>query len=154
MTIQADISLKTVVAEIKMCEANCEAFGWRVSEIDEANQTFTVTLISPADNEVYILEFKFDEYPALPYLIEFVDPETKQKATQHAYPKCTDSFFHPNLVICHQCSRKSYSTLHKEWEIQNWRKGAGGLINLKAILDAIYFRISDKSKSLYVGRMA
>jgi len=152
MTIPFEISKKTVITEIKNCEINCKTFGWEISDIDELSQTFTVKLTSAFDQEIYILEFKFDDYPSIPYFIEFIDPVTNEKATRHAYPKSTDSFFHPNLAICHQCSRKSYTILHtNDWSMEGWRKQAGDLTNLNAILNTIYIRISNKD--LYGGRM-
>jgi hypothetical protein len=156
MSVQPQISLITVRREIEECHDGYALYGWSTSDIDVDNQTFTVFMTSPIDNEKFELEFKFDNYPEWPYLIDFIDPKTRGKGTVHAYPKGkTDSFFHGNGVICHPCSRKShrgYSGLHQEWNLIGWQTLAGGLINLKSILEAIYIRISDNS--FYDGRMA
>jgi hypothetical protein len=150
------ISLETVNSEIDACNENCKMYGWKISAVEDDNQSFTVLMISPIDSERYHLHIVFDRYPQIPYLLDFIDPETQQIGTKHAYPKNKDdSFFHPNAVICHPCSRKSYAGyagLHGDWQMDGWKKNAGGLININAILDAIYTRISNKF--LYNGRLA
>lgn len=152
------ISLVTVTEEIKACKESCELFGWLISPIDEINQQFTVIMKSPIDNQEYIIEFKFDDYPQLPFLVDFIDAKTNQCGALCSYPKGHDSFFNQHNgmgVICHPFSRKSYTGytgIHNDWSIASWKQLAGSITNLDAILDTIYTRISNKQ--YYVGRMA
>ncbi len=157
MSVPANISLLTVEEEIEACYQNCKDYDWLISSIDEVNQSFTVEMRSPIDQEHYITEFKFDNYPETPYLIEFIHPTTKVKGAVNAYPKNNDSFFNQYVgqgIICHPCSRKSYSGytgLHGEWPIGNWKALAGSLTSLNAILNTIFTRLSTKTD--YNGRM-
>jgi hypothetical protein len=157
MSVLSQISLLRVRDEINECHENCESYGWLISAINEEEKTFKVFMTSPLDKEAYEIEFEFTNYPEHPYLIEFIDPRTKEKGTEYSYPKGkTDSFFHqPRRVICHPCSRKAYkgyTSLHSDWEMIGWQSIAGGITNLASILDAIFTRISDNT--LYDGRMA
>jgi len=158
MSVISYISQQTVAEEIIACQENCNDYNWLISSIDEVNQLFTVKMASPIDNAPYIIEFKFDNYPESPYLIDFIHPISLTKGIYTAYPWYKgDSFFNRHTndgVICHPCSRKSYAGytgIHTDWQITNWKAIAGGLINLNAILDTIYSRISNKTH--YAGRM-
>lgn len=158
MSVLAIISRQTVAEEIEACQENCKDYGWLISSVDEVNQLFTVGMTSPIDQEQYIIEFKFDNYPEHPYLIDFIHPKTDIKGEPNAYPhKVGESFFNKTGnqgFICNPCSRKSYSGytgIHSDWTISNWKAGANGLINLNAVLNTIYTRISNKAT--YDGRM-
>jgi len=157
MSVLAVISRQTVAEEIEACRENCKDYGWLISSVDEVNQLFTVTMTSPIDQQQYIVEVRFDNYPETPYLLDFIHPITKVRGVPNAYPKNRDSFFNRHGVqgvICHPCSRKSYAGytgIHSDWAITNWKALAGGLINLNAILDTIFTRISNRAQ--YEGRM-
>jgi hypothetical protein len=157
MSVLAVISRQTVAEEIEACQENCKDYGWLISSVDEVNQLFTVTMTSPIDQHQYIVEVRFDNYPETPYLLDFIHPVTNVRGVPNAYPKNRDSFFNRHGVqgvICHPCSRKSYSGytgLHSDWMITNWKALAGGLINLNTILDTIFTRISNTAQ--YEGRM-
>jgi hypothetical protein len=153
MSVPSNISLLTVKAEIAACSDDAEVYGWVISEINKVTQRFSVTM-KAKDSEVYKISFQFDNYPQLPFLIDFIDPDSGVNGTKHAYPKSGDSFFHPNGVICHPCSRKpysGYSGLHCDWNITGWKLIADTLTTLHAILHAIYSRITNNN---YAGRMA
>ncbi len=159
MSVSPSISLKNVKAELDKCRDYGEKCGWLISDIDELNQTFNVTMTSPLDNETYILEIVFSDYPELPLIMEFIDPKTGRRGVKNAYPKNDDSFFHPAPCICNPCSRKSYKSFnsigpHKDWQLTGWRENpkVGTLISVDSILRAIYSRINNKTK--YHGRMA
>ncbi|RZL00897.1 MAG: hypothetical protein EOO89_30320 [Pedobacter sp.] len=142
------ISQATVEQEIEDAKEYSELYHWIISPIDTEKQKFTVLLQSPIDQEKYLLEFGFDDYPEKPYLIDFIHPESGERGLAKCFPKSYDSFFHQQiLVICHPCSRKAYqgySNLHSDWNMTGWQKLAGGMTSLKYILDAIYGRISNK----------
>lgn len=151
--MQPHISLLTVQAELMNCREDAEIYRWAISSIDEVAQRFSVTMTAPKDSQVFVVSVQFDDYPAQPLLIDFIDPATGVTGTKNAYPKSNDSFFHGQRVICHPCSRKSYSGysgLHADWPLHNWKANAGALTHIPAILDAIYSRISNQ---YYDGRM-
>jgi len=157
MTVTLTISNKTISEELKDCEDLYKPDYFEISEVDEESQTLVVKMKSKIDQEKYILKIKFDNYKEWPLLLEFIDPLTGQEGTKHAYPKCTDSFFHDFPCICNPCSRKSYSeysAVHRDWNLVGWKQNpkVGSLTNLRTILKAIYSRIN--SEQLYRGRMA
>jgi len=160
MTVDARIALATVQSELQTCEEDCKRYGWEISKIDEEKQTFIVKMKSPIDNEQYIIEIKFDNYNEWPLYIEFINPETDQKGTKNPYPLSIgvhSSFFHTKQCICHPCSRKAYKEyagVHTDWNIIGWQnnQSVGTLTNIRAILLAIYHRISNPT--VYGGRMA
>lgn len=158
MTVDVRTSLTIVREELANCQQDRLRYGWDVSEIDEANQTFTVRMKSPVDDQLYIIEIKFDNYKEWPLYIDFIDPATGEKGTKKAYPTNSkfDGFFHGMPCICHPASRKAYKDYngpHNDWNITGWQQnsGVGTLTDIRAILRAIYSRISDPDK--YAGRM-
>jgi len=155
MSVAKHISLMKVRKEMEALLEYANKCGWLISDIDEPNQTFTVTMKSPLDNEVYILEVCFSDYPELPPILEFIDPTTGAKGARNAYPSGTDSFFHKRQppFICNPCSRKAYREFHPQgvhgnWKMIGWQENpeAGTLINFDGILKAIYSRISNEKK--------
>jgi hypothetical protein len=159
MPVDPNTSLAIMQKELEACQVDASLHHWEISQIDEPNQVFTVKMKSPIDNEEYILEIKFDNYKEIPLYIEFIDPTTGERGTKNAYPASkgkTGSFFHTNQCICHPCSRKAYSGLsglHPEWTMAGWQSNekTGTLTNIRAILSAIYYRISNEEE--YGGRM-
>lgn len=151
-------SIVTIEAEIDECKPDCRRYGWEISEINSTDLTFTVRMTSPLDKEVFLIKIEFKNYPEWPLLIEFIDPDTKEVGTKRAYPlsKKYGNFFHTFPCICHPASRKAYSgytNVHPDWTLSSWKQNAqvGSLVNLKAILEAIYFRINNDE--VYAGRM-
>jgi hypothetical protein len=160
MSVSKSISLNRVRRELETCADYGKKCGWLISAIDESNQSFTVTMISNIDKEVYILEVMFTDYPELPLILEFVDPKTAVRGTRNAYPDYNDSFFNKSNppCICNPCSRKSYKEfhsfgLHADWQMIGWQQNpkVTSLINLDAILKCIYTRINTDEN--YKGRM-
>lgn len=169
MSVATSISLARVRLELEKCETYANNCRWVISKIDEPNQFFTVRMTSPInlvsepEKQVYedfILEVKFDDYPEIPLLLEFIDPGSGTRGNKHAYPKNKgDNFFHPMPCICNPCSRKSYRSYdpkapHNDWVLSGWQnnKKIGTMKSIDSILKAIYARISNPEK--YVGRMA
>lgn len=159
MSVSASISLKKIKGELDRCRTYGKKCGWLISEIDESNQSFTVRMTSPIDGQVYILEVIFSDYPELPLILDFIDPDTGIKGTKHAYPKNDDSFFHPAPCICNPCSRKSYKSFnsigpHQDWQLSGWKENVkvATLTSVDSILNTIFARISSNEK--YKGRMA
>jgi len=160
MAVDSRIALSNVRRELDECKDVADLYGWEISYINEKDQLFYVHMISPIDNEKYILVIKFDNYKSIPLFIEFIDPISNKHGIQRAYPKSqgfTGRFFHGHPCICHPCSRKAYkseSGLHTDWSLGGWRQNprVGTLTSIKAILLAIYSRISNED--LYGGRMS
>jgi len=160
VAVDSRISLNVVRNELDECKSTAELYGWKVSHINETNQFFTVKMVSPVDDELYIIKITFDNYKSIPLYIDFVDPESGKSGVQRAYPKSTGNagnWFHKHPCICHPCSRKAYKTEggpHKNWTLGGWRQNpkVGSLTSIKAILQAIYSRISNPA--LYGGRMS
>jgi hypothetical protein len=148
------VTLATVQQEYDEAKAYGENLGWKFSEIDNELQVFTVLLVSPVDQEEYLLEILFDDYPEKPLLLDFIFIPTKEKGKPVCYPKGIDSFFQPTGSICHPCSRKAYvgyANLHADWNMAGWQSIAGGMTSIRFIIDGIFTRISNKST--YDGRM-
>lgn len=160
MSVDPRISLEIVRKEIQDCQQDIERCGWKVSDIDEGGQIFTVKMESPLDSQKYILEIKFDNYKEWPLLMEFIDPSSGERGNKKAYPADGGkhgSLFHGHPCICHPCSRKAhkgYSNVHADWALIGWQQmpQTGTLTNIRAILLAIYSRISNPD--IYKGRMS
>jgi hypothetical protein len=156
VTVDPKVSLAYVLKEVDECSDDALRNHWEISPIDESTQTFTVKMKSPIDNQEYLIEIKFDNYKEMPLNIEFIDT-TGARGIKNAYPLGRGkygSFFHGLPCICHPCSRKAYSPgPHGDWALAAWQQNpqVGSLTNVRAILLAIYTRISDEDE--YGGRM-
>jgi hypothetical protein len=148
------VVLATVEEQVGMAIEYGSAYGWDFSAIDEEHLRFTVLFQSPIDQEKYLLEVVFDDYPQKPLLLDFLHHETSERGFRKCWPKGNDSFFNEGtLAICHPANRRAYAgykAMHPDWKMDGWQKLAGGMIDLKSILDGIYSRLCDKTT--YHGR--
>lgn len=159
MSVIKEVSIATIKLELEECQEYCGNYNWLISELDEVSMKFTVQMISPVDNEKYLMEIEFDDYPEIPLAIEFIDPLTSEKGTRNAYPKSSKKyggFFINTPCLCNPCSRlayKGYKNAHQDWQLIGWKNNpkVGNLTNLKSILCAIYFRLNNEE--IYNGRM-
>ena len=155
MAVDPRISLTIVLKELDDCKEDALHNHWEISAIDETNQVFRVKMSSSIDNQDYIIEIKFDNYKEWPLNIEFVEPTTGEKGRKNAYPSGkSDGFFYGFPCICHPCSRKAYTPgPHSDWALTGWQQNprVGSLTNIRAILWAIYSRITNEEE--YGGRM-
>jgi hypothetical protein len=113
--------------------------------------------------DLYILDIKLDNYKEIPPYFEFIDPDTGERGTTHAYPRsANDSFFHTCLCICAPFSRKAYKGVfengpHADWNLGDWMNSkANGTdwsnySKLSGMLLLIQTRLS--RPELYGGRM-
>lgn len=158
MSVRKEISLERIKSELQKGRDFGDKCGWEYSEIDEEQMCFTIRMVSPVDEQLFILRIQFDDYPEIPLYLDFIDPENGNLGTKHAYPKKErDSFFHPHPCICNPSSRKAYQGFSggpHNWTMIGWQGNpqTGTLKNLEAILKAIYSRISNPN--YYDGRMA
>lgn len=158
MTLPPSVTNKIVKEELAKCKT-FESDRFEISPYDETAQKFTVIMKSKVDNQIFILEVQCDNYNEWPPLLGFIDPDTKESETKHAYPKGSDSFFNTLPCICNPCSRRSYKEYegpHKDdqkWQLNTWRQNpqVSTLTNLPAILTAIFTRIN--RKETYQGRL-
>lgn len=161
MSVDKSISLAVITKQIEDCKGFVDKYQWAFSEIDEEQQKFFVSM-PDFNGSIYNLEIIFNDFPEIPLLIDFIDPETGEKGTKKLYPLGKgDSFFHQHLpCICNPASRKSYKDCdpgapHGDWTMIGWQHNGqvGDLKTLDKILLAIFFRINNPEK--YEGtRMA
>jgi hypothetical protein len=157
MAVDPRISVTIVRKELEDCQKDAIRNHWEISSIDEQNQIFVVKMKSPIDSQEYIVAMKFDNYKQWPLFIEFIDPATSERGTKNSYPSSkgkSGGFFHGFPMICHPCSRKAYPPgPHNDWTLTGWQQNpqVGSLTNIRAILLAIYSRISNEDE--YGGRM-
>jgi hypothetical protein len=161
MSVDKAISLAVIKKQIADCATLADDYQWKFSDIDEENQKFIVSM-PDLNGSLYHAEVIFNDFPEIPLLIDFIDPETGEKGTKKQYPLGKgDSFFHAALpCICNPSSRKSYKECnpgppHGDWTMIGWQNNAkvGDLKTLDKILLAIFFRINNPEK--YEGsRMA
>lgn len=152
--MNAEVVLATVEDQVSAAREYGKVYGWVISPIDEKGQSFTVLFQSPVDQEEYLLEVVFDDYPQKPLLLDFLHHESNDRGLRKCWPKGNDSFFNEgSLVICHPANRRAYSgykALHTDWKMDGWQTIAGGMIDICSILDGIYSRLCNKTT--YDGR--
>ena len=84
--------------------------------------------ITAPDEERYIFEFRFDDYPELPPLVDLVHPDSGERNTARGcFPSGGKSYFHPNNLICAYWSRRAYGALggpHNDptWIMGDWAR--------------------------------
>ena len=61
MVVEPEISCQIVLSELSKCKLDAELYNWVISKIEKETQSFTVEMISPIDQEPFIIEFKFDK---------------------------------------------------------------------------------------------
>lgn len=153
MAVQPDISLAHVRKELKEGRDLIDDWGLDLdtSMLAEDDLRFRVSGRA-SDGELYIVEFRCDDYREIPPFVEFIDPESGEAGITRAYPK---GVFHKKPCVCARFNRKSYAEhtgLHSGWEYGNWGQEAatnhlGGMI--AHIFRAIEGRMQGRS---YQGR--
>ncbi len=124
--VPPEVSLYHVQAELQRAKPYVELFGLDVdtSMLSEGDVRIRVTGLSRTDEEIYVVEMRFDGYRAIPPFVEFVHPETDEIGVRSAYPSC----FHNHPCICVRYNRKTYSQhsgLHKKWQFGDWASNPG-----------------------------
>ena len=147
-----EVSLHHVQAELQRAEPIIQVFGLGVdaSMLSEDDLRIRVTGSSRVDNEIYIVEMRFDGYRGIPPLVEFVLPGTEELGSRAAYPSC----FHRRLCICARYNRKTYkghSALHSDWQYGDW-SSEPGTEEIGGMLNHIFASINNHFGN-YRGRM-
>lgn len=156
MALPLELSKDIVLQELAVADDLIKSNGWKITH--PADGLFTAELVSPIDAQLYILECGYENYREWPIYFEFIDPQTHEKGTTHAYPADKNHIFHNKPCICLECNRKAYATIHKDWGgFENWQNVpinnvTGRLTSIGDMLQKIWFHIS--SRDLYTGRMA
>lgn len=155
MSVSSEISLNHILRELKEASSFLEKTNIQLDDsmLHRDNLVFHVKIRASKDDELYIVEFRCDDYRHLPPYVEMIDPNTGEAGVKSAYPK---DLFHPHLCICARFNRKTYqehSGLHKKWNYGDWQNEVstnhlGGMIS--HIYNAIQGRMNGKP---YKGRM-
>ena len=149
--VPPEVSLHHVQAELQRAAAIVELFGLDVDTamLTEADLRIRVTGKSRADDEVYVVEMRFDGYKAIPPFVEFLDPTTGVAGTRSSYPSC----FHNHPCICVRFNRKTYgehSGLHREWRFEDWASNSA-TEEISGMLSHIFASINNYFGT-YTGR--
>ena len=161
MTVDPDITRQHLREELTLVQDLAATEKW---DIVPDFELLTVVVTMHAHNgDRYIIEAQCDDYKAVPPLFEFIDPDTGERGTRHAYPRTTDSFFHDSgPCICAPFSRKAYRAVvatgpHGDWQFGDWQTSTANNVHwanaskLGDMFGLIYTRIS--RPDLYRGRM-
>lgn len=161
MGVPVDISREHLREELELAQVLADTFRWEI-KADLGQLTMMVTMKAHT-GDIYILSGLFDNYKEKPPLLDFVDPDTGDVGTRHAYPKCSnDSLFHTFPCICAPFSRKAYQEFapgapHGNWKTTDWMSSKESNIDwsnyntVPAMLGLIQTRLS--RPALYEGRM-
>ncbi len=160
MALDIQISKEYVLHELEEAKEILLSFGWGITHPEDG--VFIAKITSPVDSEKYILEGRYDNYKEYPILFDFIDPETNEKGTQHAYPcdRIRTIFHKHGPSICLEASRKAYKQLggpHQDWEdFTQWvelarKSERGDLTHLGNLLAKIACHL--RNPEIYNGRM-
>lgn len=121
MSVLASVSLAHVEKELEQAEPHLEGLSLQLdtSMLSEDELRFRVSGESCVDGELYIVEFRCDDYREKPPFVEMIDPRSGEAGTSHAYADC----FHSEPCICARFNRKTYpehTDLHSDWEYGDW----------------------------------
>jgi hypothetical protein len=161
MAVDPEITRQHIREELTLVKELAATYKWGVIP-DYERLVVLVTMYSHT-GDLFIVEIRCDNYKEIPPFFEFIDPDTGERGTQHAYPKTKDSFFHASgRCICAPFNRKAYKSVvetgpHNDWKIGDWQTSTASGVQwsnfskLGDMLGLIYKRIS--SPDWYMGRM-
>ncbi len=161
MSVDIEISRQHMRQELGLAREMATAHKWGIIP-DYVHLTVLVTMYAHT-GDLFIVDIRCDDYKEVPPLFEFIDPDTGERGTRHAYPKSTDSFFHDSgPCICAPFSRKAYKAYaptgpHGDWKYGDWQTSTANNVHwgnysmLGDMLGLIYTRLSRPDH--YRGRM-
>lgn len=161
MAVDAEITRQHLRDELALVKELATTHKWGMIP-DYEHLTVLVTMYAHT-GDLFIVEIRCDDYKEVPPFFEFIDPDTGQRGTRHAYPKTTDSFFHDSgPCICAPFNRKAYKSVvptgpHGDWNFGVWQTSTANNFpwanysKLGDMLGLIYTRVS--RPDLYKGRM-
>lgn len=130
-----------------------EEMGWRLSRLSDLviRAEMTRTAIDRLPEEIYVFEFRFEDFKEMPPFIDAIHFQTGHKNVSSAYPH-GHSYFHGNNVICAPWNRGAYQDHggpHSDWPYSGWQQGSEGKISIGPMLHELHMAIYDPS---YQGR--
>lgn len=161
MAVCPDVSRGYIRREMPFVEELAQNYGWKVAQNYE--RLVVEVRMRAHTGDLFIVQARCDDYKQMPPFIEFIDPDSGEEGTRHAYPKGTDSFFYSDgPCICAPFSRKAYKSVtatgpHGDWELSGWMNSTAQGIQwsnhstLGGIFGMIQTRLS--RPGLYTGRM-
>jgi len=162
MAVNVEISRQYVRQELALAEELAATCRWEVTP--DLDRLVVLVKMRAHTGDLFVVEAKCDDYKEVPPFFEFIDPDTGERGTRHAYPKTTDSFFHDSaLCICAPFSRKAYKSAvptgpHEDWKFGDWQTSTASNVHwsnfakLGDMFGLIYTRVS--RPDFYRGRMA
>lgn len=148
--------------ELALVKDLATTYKWELTPEFE-NLVVRVTMYAH-NSDRFILEIRCDNYKEVPPFFEFIDPDSGEKGTRHAYPKGSDSFFHDSgPCICAPFNQKAYKSVvgtgpHGDWHLGDWMISTANNVlwanysKLGDMLGLIQNRLSRPDR--YKGRMA
>lgn len=160
MPVDPEISRNFMRQELAEMKDLAKTYKWGV--VPDFKGLCVLVTMHANDGDLFIVEIKLDNYKEIPPLFEFIDPDTGERGTPHAYPRTHDSLFHTAPCICAPFNRKAYKAAfeigpHGDWNLSDWmNSNANGTdwsnySKLGAMLLLIQTRLS--RSDFYLGRM-
>lgn len=140
-----DKQLSAAIIQVELQYARQMGNGlWTIEHTQETPLKFITTMVNHADSEKYSLEFNCEDYKEKPPFIEMIDVRNGQWGTPSAYPAGNGFFNSSQLFICNYFNRKSYrdhTSLHTDWQYDNWIANSKGFSTLGDMLSKIYMEL-------------
>jgi hypothetical protein len=161
VAVDAEITKEHIREELALVAPLAITNYWGI--IPDYQRLVVIVTMRAHNGAPFIVEIGCDDYKQQPPFFEFIDPDSGERGTRHAYPKCSDSFFHDSgPCICARFSRKAYKSVldsgpHGDWQFGDWQTAVESdahwenCSKLGDMLGAIYTRLS--RPDLYKGRM-
>ena len=124
MAVDVEITRAQVRDELKALRDLAKTYRWGI--IPNYNGLIVLVTMYSHNGDLFIIEARLDNYKEWPPWFEFIDPETGERGTKHAYPKANDSLFHDSgPCICAPFNRKAYKHIvdtgpHSDWNLGDW----------------------------------
>ncbi len=161
MAVDPEISRQHLRQELGLVKELAANHKWGI--IPDYDHLIVLVTMYAHTGDLFIVEIRCDDYKEKPPFFEFMDPNTGERGTRHAYPRSTDSFFHDSgPCICAPFNRKAYQSVvqtgpHGDWNLGDWQTSVANGVQwanyskLGDMLGLIYTRISQPDR--YRGRM-
>lgn len=161
MAVSPEITRQHLREELPLVKDLASTQRWGI--IPDYEQLTVLVTMYAHTGDLFIVEIRCDNYKEMPPFFEFIDPDSGERGTKHAYPKSTDSFFHESgPCICAPFNRKAYKSVaqtgpHGDWNLGDWLTSTANNFpwanysKLGDMLGLIYTRLS--RPDWYRGRM-
>jgi len=162
MAVDAEVSRAIIKEELALVRELAACNRWGI--IPRYGELKVLATMYSHKADLYLIEITCSNYKEYPPFFEFIDPDTGEYGTKHAYPRSHDSLFHDSgPCICAPFNQKAYKSVvatgpHDNWHMANWMNSRenntdwSNYSKLGDMLGLIYTRIS--RPDYYKGRMA